>query len=135
MGPKLLLAAGAMVACVLTATGGGPPADSKKSAYGGLLQGGDWDGGDGRARKVPEAEGGGRNAEAVRQSERLLAIRVREQGADHWQTISEKWALDRLQRIGALPPVDRENFFNAVNGAGEAKRLQADGVFDKAESL
>jgi len=40
--------------------------------------------------------------EAIRLGEQLLELRVKVQGADHWEVVIQKWELDKDKRIAAL---------------------------------
>jgi len=64
------------------------------------------------------------DAEAVMATEELLALRTRVQGADHWETVKQKWLLAALKKVAALPEEKRLGWRKAVQGAGEAARLE-----------
>src|SRR6516164_139653 len=59
------------------------------------------------ARQIEELETADRYAEAIRLREELLALRTRLQGADHWETVSEKWDLALRRKVAALPEEKR----------------------------
>src|SRR5438105_2741710 len=54
-------------------------------------------------KRIAELEAADNYAEAIRQREKLLDLRTREQGAEHWQTVNEKWDLTATKKVAALP--------------------------------
>src|SRR5947209_6450215 len=66
------------------------------------------------ANRVGELMHSDRCAEAVKAEEELLALRERVQGTDHWQTVSEKWALAMFRQVAALPEQKRLGWAKAV---------------------
>src|SRR5439155_2605580 len=63
--------------------------------------------------KSDAAAGADRYDEAIKLCEELLALRTRVQGADHWETIDEKWTLDETRTVAALPADRRAAWWRA----------------------
>src|SRR5437870_3390979 len=82
--------------------------------------------------RISGLEGAGRLAEAVKAAEELLALRTRVQGADHWETVSQKWALTALHRIAALSQDKRTGWRRAQRGDVEADNLEPQAQYGKA---
>ena len=57
--------------------------------------------------RIEKMEAADQYAEAIERKEELLALRTRVQGADHWETANEKWALTALKKVAALPAEKR----------------------------
>src|SRR5262245_47196541 len=115
------MAAGLIMACALAVAAGEPHATSKvKPQYERLLQGDDAKLAEELTKQSALAGAADKYDEAVTHCERLLVIRVTEQGTDHWQTIDEQWVLDRLKKLRALPPFDREGYRRAVTSTHAA---------------
>jgi RNA polymerase sigma factor (sigma-70 family) len=72
---------------------------------------------------------------AIRSAEELLALRNREQGVDHWQTVDAKWLLDGQRKIAALPDEERADWRKTVLAINEAGQLDAKGQYAKAQPL
>jgi len=58
-------------------------------------------------KRIAELEAADNYAEVIPLREELLALRTGEQGADHWQTVNEKWALKVVTKVAALPAEKR----------------------------
>jgi len=83
-------------------------------------------------KRIGELEAADKYAEALRQREELLALRTREQGAEHWQTANEKWALTAMTKVAALAEEKRTGWRQAAKGAAAAGRLEQQGQYGKA---
>jgi len=86
-------------------------------------------------KRITELEAGDNYAEAIRQREELLALRTRGQGAEHWQSVNEKWALTTTTKVAALPAEKRAGWRKAVQGAVAARPLQQQAQYGKALAL
>jgi hypothetical protein len=53
-------------------------------------------------QRIEELDAADKYTEAIKLGEELLALRTKVQGADHWQTADQKWALVALQKVDAL---------------------------------
>src|SRR3954462_4787099 len=49
--------------------------------------------------------------DVIKLCEELLALRTRVQGADHWETIDEKWTLDAARKVAPLPAEKRAGWW------------------------
>jgi len=85
--------------------------------------------------RIAELEAADNYAEALRQREELLALRTREQGAEHWQTVNEKWALTATNKVAALPKEKRAGWRLAAMGAAAARPLEQKAQYGKALAL
>lgn len=74
------------------------------------------------ARRMHEAQQADRYGEAIQFSEELLALRMRVQGDDHWETIGATWGLDALRRTAALPAEQRRSWREAVAAFHKAQQ-------------
>lgn len=72
---------------------------------------------------------------AIRAAEELLALRVPLQGDDHWQVVSQRFTVNELRTVAALPAPQRAEWRRAQTGAAEAARLMAEGRFPDALPL
>jgi hypothetical protein len=109
-----------------------PQTNSQKPPYERLLKGDDAKLAEELSKKIEEAETADKYDEAIELSERLLALRTNVQGADHWESVNQKWDLHRDQRVAALSPDDRERWRVANRGAIEAEQLETKGEHTKA---
>lgn len=71
----------------------------------------------------------------VRHLESLLKLRVRVQGADHWESVTDRWNMTRLRLVAALTREKRAEFNSTVTGVTEAQRLEKLGKATEAEPL
>ena len=65
----------------------------------------------------------------------LLALRIKAQGADHWEAIDVKWELITTRKVAALPADQRAGWRKADQGVNEARELEAKGEYAKAQPL
>ncbi len=85
--------------------------------------------------RIDEAEKADRYNEAIELHEELLALRTTVQGADHWETVNEKWLLDTNRKIAALDAAQRMAWRLALEKAASASELEAKGQYANAEPL
>jgi CHAT domain-containing protein/tetratricopeptide (TPR) repeat protein len=109
-------------------------ADSKP-AWQRLLGGEDAKKAAGLQQRIEKLEAADKYAEAIKLSEELLALRTKVQGAEHWETVNQKWALAVLQKVAALPAEQRAGWRKAVRGAAEADSLEQKAQYGKALPL
>lgn len=100
-----------------------------------MLQGEDAKQAEKLQQKIEELEAADDYAGAVRTEEKLLALRIRVQGGDHWETVDETWLLDGKRKVAALPAEQRASWRKAVLGTVEASNLEARGQCAKAQPL
>jgi CHAT domain-containing protein len=75
----------------------------------------------------------GNHLEAIRLQEELLALRTKVQGADHWETVDQKWNLMFLKILVALPREKRTTLNKAFEGmVVAADRLEKQAQFASA---
>jgi len=134
---RMLLVALLGLALVVVANGDDPkPRTDPKPPWQRLLTGADARKAADLVTRILELEAADNYAEAIRLREQLLALRTRVQGADHWQTINEKWNLAATTKVAALPEEKRAGWRLAVKGAVAAVRLeQQQAQYGKALAL
>jgi tetratricopeptide (TPR) repeat protein len=86
----------------------------------------------GLQKRIQELDAADKYAEAIGLQEELLALRTNVQGAEHWETVTEKWALTALQKVAALPAEKRAGWRQAERGAAEAGSLEQKAQYAKA---
>ena len=111
------------------------PKTEPKPPWQRLLTGGDARMAANLDKRIGELEEANNYTEAIRRREELLALRTRVQGADHWETVNEKWALAATTKIAALSAEKRAGWRQAEKGSAEAGRLLQQGVYGKALAL
>jgi tetratricopeptide (TPR) repeat protein/CHAT domain-containing protein len=84
---------------------------------------------------VAAAEKSERYDEAVSRSEELLTWQSTREGADNWQTVSERWNLASLRILAALSQEEREGWRKTRQGHDEALLLKSRGEHAKSEPL
>jgi len=84
---------------------------------------------------IAALEGADSYAEALRKREELLTLRIKVQGADHWETANENWNLAATKKVAALPAEKRAGWRQAYQGAVAAGRLFQQAQYDKALPL
>jgi hypothetical protein len=89
----------------------------------------------GLQKRIEKLEAADQYAEAVHLQEELFALRTKVQGAEHWQTVDEKWDLTALKKVAALPAEKRAGWRQAARGAAEAGRLEQQAQYGKALPL
>jgi len=86
-------------------------------------------------KRISELELADNYAGAIRLREELLALRIKEQGAEHWQTVNEKFALTVRTKVAALPENKRAAWRQAVQSTWAALRLGQQAQYGKALPL
>jgi tetratricopeptide (TPR) repeat protein len=133
---RMLLVALLGLALAAVAPGDDPkPGADPKPPWQRLLTGADARQAADLAKRIEEREAADSYAEAIRQREELLALRTRGQGADHWQTVNEKWNLAAATRVAALPDEKRAGWRQAEKGEATAMRLEQQAQPGKALPL
>jgi tetratricopeptide (TPR) repeat protein len=110
-----------------------PQANSQKPQYERLLKGDDAKLADELGKKIVEAEKSQKYDDAIELSERMLALRTNVQGADHWETVNERWNLDAHRTLCNLPAESRAGWQKAIQGADKSQELEKQGQYTKAE--
>jgi CHAT domain-containing protein/Flp pilus assembly protein TadD len=132
---RTLIAVNLLAIWAFVTTADEPQANSRKPQYERLLQRDDAKLAEELGKKIEDAEEADQFDEAVKLSERLLELRVRLQGADHWETVNQIWALDSLRKVAALGPDDRAGWRKVLQGTIEADRFEEKGEYAQAEPL
>jgi tetratricopeptide (TPR) repeat protein len=86
-------------------------------------------------KRIAEREAADNYAEAIRLREELLALRTREQGAEHWQTVDARWVLTATKKVATLPPEKRAGWRQTAQGGVAARRLEQQAQFGKALAM
>jgi CHAT domain-containing protein/tetratricopeptide (TPR) repeat protein len=84
-------------------------------------------------KRIGELADADKYAEAIRLQEELLALRMKLQRADHWETVNEKWSLTALKKVAALPEEKRSGWRKASQEANNARGLEQKGQYVKAQ--
>jgi CHAT domain-containing protein len=100
-----------------------------------LLTGNDARKADDLAKRVEALVQADRYAEALAAAEELLALQTKVQGAEHWQTVNQKWQLAALKKVAALPAEKRAGWRQAEQGAAQAQRLEQKAQYARALAL
>jgi len=133
---RMLVVAGLGMALAVFAQGDDPkPGTDPKPQWQRLLTGADARKAADLQKRIGELDGADNYAESLRQHEELLALRTREQGADHWQTVNEKWALAATTKVAALPAEKRAGWWLAAQGGAAAGRLEQQAQYGQALPL
>ncbi len=83
-------------------------------------------------KRIAELEAADNDKAVIRAREELLALRMREQGAEHWQTVDQKWALATATKVAALAEEKRAGWRQAAQGVATAGRLLQQAEYGKA---
>jgi hypothetical protein len=86
-------------------------------------------------QRIGELKAADQYAEAVRVYEELLALRTKVQGAEHWETVSDRWSLMALKKVAPLPAEKRADWRQAARADAEAGSLVQKGQYAKALPL
>jgi len=86
-------------------------------------------------KRAEELEKADRYAEAIMTAEELLALRTKVQGADHWETVDQKWELAALKQVAALSEEKRLGWWKADQGAAKAEGLEQKAQYARALPL
>jgi hypothetical protein len=108
------------------------PAADSKSPWQRLLTGDDAKKAARLQQRIEELEAADQYTEAIRLQEELLALRTKVQGAKHWETANQKWALMASKKIAALPAEKRAGWRQAARATAEAKSLEQKAQYAKA---
>src|SRR5262245_61359945 len=82
-------------------------------------------------KRIGELADADKYAEAIRLQEELLALRMKLQRADHWETVNEEWSLTALKKVAALPEEKRSGWRKASQEANNARGLEQKGQYVK----
>jgi hypothetical protein len=130
------------MACVLCGVVAAPvgadspnPRTDPKPPWQRLLTGDDAKKAAGLQKRIQELDAADKYAEAIGLQEELLALRTNVQGAEHWETVTEKWSLTALKKVAALPAEQRAGWRQAMRGDVEAKSLAQKAQYGKALPL
>jgi hypothetical protein len=82
-------------------------AAAEEPAWKRMLQGEDARKAEQLEKRIAELEAADKYAEAVRLHEELLALRRTVQGAGHWETVGQQWAVTAVQKVAGLPAEQR----------------------------
>jgi CHAT domain-containing protein/Tfp pilus assembly protein PilF len=73
--------------------------------------------------------------EAIQPAKEILAIRIRVQGSDHWETINARWTVKKLQLAAAMSPAEQRELSEADRAGRTCEELYAGGKYDEALPL
>jgi CHAT domain-containing protein/tetratricopeptide (TPR) repeat protein len=85
--------------------------------------------------QITDRERKGEFAEAAAAARDVLAIRLRAQGEDHWQTVDARVKAAAWARVGALPRQSQSDLAVAIRQTDEADQLGEKGRHAEAERL
>lgn len=83
--------------------------------------------------KIEDLKESDKYAEAIKTCEELLALRTRLQGADHWQTVDQKWELETTKKQATWTPGQWARWRKALDGVTIAQSLEAKARFAEAQ--
>ena len=86
-------------------------------------------------RASEEALKAGRWDEAIAMRRELVALRIRVQGAEHFESVSAIWGLRALEGVASRPAADRSDYINAVSMEERASPLSSKGQYAEARPL
>lgn len=109
--------------------------DEERPAYERLLTGESAANAKNLARRIADAQRADTYDVAIKLADELFALRTKAQGADHWETVEQKWMLEYLRRVAVLSPEDRARWRKSVAGSNEATNLRQAGRFADAIPL
>jgi tetratricopeptide (TPR) repeat protein len=112
-----------------------PQPDAKKPPYERLLQGDDATQATELNEKIEKAGQDDQFDMVISLNQELLALRTKIQGADHWETVNERWTLDGRRKLAALSGVMRSAWRKARQGVVEAQEWEAKRRYPEAEPL
>jgi hypothetical protein len=110
-------------------------ADDPKPPWQRLLKGDDAKKAAALEKKIKDFEAADKYADAIRVGEELLDLRTKEQGADHWETVSQRWEIVTLRKVSTLPPDQRIGWRKSVRCLAQADDLLLRGQYPKALPL
>lgn len=73
--------------------------------------------------------------EAIKLADELLTLRTKAQGADHWESMNQRWEVERLRKLAARGTEDRAAWRKALQGSIKAQFFDAQAKFAQAEPL
>jgi tetratricopeptide (TPR) repeat protein len=92
-----------------------------------------------RAEKLDKAIEGALRAvrwdEAIERAEELHALRSKEQGPKHFETVDQEWLVKALRRVATMPNEDRVAYRSAMTLNEQALTLDAQAQHAAAQSL
>jgi CHAT domain-containing protein/tetratricopeptide (TPR) repeat protein len=113
-----------------------PPAkEAAKPPFERLLKGEDAKKAADFEKKKDELAAADKYDEAIKLQRQVLDLRLKLQGADHWEAVDEKWKLDQLNKIASLPPQRRAGWGAALQGVITAKSLESKARYAQALPL
>jgi CHAT domain-containing protein/Tfp pilus assembly protein PilF len=84
---------------------------------------------------IDRLEAASRFRDAVAPAQRLAQLRARAQGTRHWQTISARWEVQRLERVAKLSAQQRADYAGLERLAASAAQLEEKSRHREAEPL
>ena len=108
---------------------------SRLPAYQRQLQGNDAAKGEELKAQIKIAESNDRYDDVIRLTEELLTLRTKVQGDDHWEVVTERWAVKTQRTISALTPEQRAEWRRILQGVDEAHQFEAKAQFAKSQPL
>jgi tetratricopeptide (TPR) repeat protein len=86
----------------------------------------------GLEKQIKDQEKDGQYSATIPLHEELFALRARVQGTDHWETISEQWALKGAKKVAALPEADQAGWQKAQQAEATAVGFEQKAQFTQA---
>jgi CHAT domain-containing protein/tetratricopeptide (TPR) repeat protein len=130
---KALLALGVVAGLLLAISGRAQ--SPAKPPYERLLVGKDAERAAELDKRILAAENADNYPEAIRLAEELLDLRTQRQGSDHWERVNQRWKLQQIRSVAALPPEQRAGWRKARDGLTAAQKFDSQGQALKAEPL
>jgi tetratricopeptide (TPR) repeat protein len=105
---------------------------ARKPQYERMLTGEDAERVDNLSKAIQDYEESDAYPEAIQSAKELLALRVNAQGADHYEAVTAKFLVSRLEKLSVWTIAKRDRWRTAAKGTVEARSLEAEGHYDKA---
>jgi tetratricopeptide (TPR) repeat protein len=130
-----LLTVGFIILTGLASRAGEPQTAAKKPFHERLLQGEDAKRAAELGQQIDRAEQTDQYKQAIEFSQKLLDLRRKIQGADHWETVNELWALDARQKLAALSAEMLVDWRKACQGRLQAEQFGLQSQFAQGQPL
>ena len=100
-----------------------------------LLQGEDAKKAAEQERRLAQGQEAGKFEEALQAAQALAALRGKVQGADHWQAVDARWAVEALGRVVRQGEETRKAYAGSFVLARQAAALEGRGRYQDAQPL
>jgi tetratricopeptide (TPR) repeat protein len=109
--------------------------DTAKPQWQRLLQGGDAKKAAEQEKKLAQLQEAGQFAEALKIAEALTELRAKVQGADHWEAVNARFAVEAVRRVQKAKKEEQQGYSRALVMQREAEAWFAKGRYGEAQSL